>query len=126
MKFVILGSPRTKKTAQRIIKVKGRPMIVPSKVTCKWANDAQLQLQAQFGKYRGQTFHDRQRWNLRALFYRPSNTTADLVNHLQALCDALQAAGVVSNDRWIAGFDGSRLLLDAKLPRVELWLDELP
>lgn len=125
IRFTVAGHPRTKKTSQRIITVRGRRRIVPSKVTVKWSNDAQLQLQAQMGKYRGHTFSERQRWNLCAVFYRPTETTADLVNHLQALCDVLQAAGVVSNDRWLTGFDGSRLAVDAKNPRVEITLNEM-
>lgn len=126
MRFTVTGHPRTKKTGQRIVGgAGGRMRIIPSKVTIKWSNDAQLQIQAQLGKYRGNTFHERQRWNLCAVFYRPNETTADLVNHLQALCDVLQAAGAVANDRWIAGFDGSRLAVDAARPRVEIELSEM-
>jgi Holliday junction resolvase RusA-like endonuclease len=123
--FLLLGHPRTKKTSQRLIKVRGVPRIVPSKVTVEWSNDAQLQLQSQFAKYRGKTFHEGQRWNLRAVFYRQEETTADLLNHLQALCDVLQAAEVVTNDRQVRGFDGSRLSLDTANPRVELTLTEM-
>jgi Holliday junction resolvase RusA-like endonuclease len=125
MTFTILGHPRTKKTSQRVIQARGRTVVIPAEVTIKWSDDAQLQLQAQLGRYRGKTFHARQRWNLRAHFYRPQETTADLVNHLQALCDVLQAAKVVANDRWIAGFDGSRLFVDEKNPRVEITLNEM-
>ena len=125
MTFTIEGHPRTKKTSQRIA-VRGRKrVIIPSKVTIEWSNNAQLQLQAQFGKYRGKTFHAGQHWNLRAVFYRQEETTADLVNHLQALCDVLQAAEVVANDRQIRGFDGSRLEVDEANPRVELTLTEM-
>ena len=125
MTFTIPGHPRTKKTGQRLIKVRGVRRIVPSKVTVEWSNDAQLQLQSQFAKYRGKTFHEGQHWNLRAVFYRSTETTADLVNHLQALCDVLQAAEVVANDRQIRGFDGSRLGVDEANPRVEISLTEM-
>ena len=123
--FTLTGHPRTKKTSNRVIRHRGKMMIIPSEVTIEWSNDAQLQLQAQFGKYRGKTFHGGQRWNLRAIFYRQEDTTADLVNHLQSLCDVLQAAEVVANDRQIRGFDGSRLAVDARNPRVEISLTEM-
>lgn len=126
MSFQILGHPRTKKTGQRIIKLPGgRRKILPSKVTMEWSELAALQLRSQLGRYRGNTFHDGQHWNLRAVFYRKQETTADLVGHLQALCDVLQAASVVPNDRWIKGLDGCRLDVDRSNPRVELTLTEM-
>jgi Holliday junction resolvase RusA-like endonuclease len=123
--FLLLGHPRTKKTSNRVITVRGKPRVIPSKVTVEWSDDAQLQLQSQMGAYRGKTFHERQRWNLRAHFYRKQETTADLAGHIQALQDVLQAAEVIPNDRWIAGLDGSRLFVDAKNPRVEITLTEM-
>lgn len=125
MVFAVPGHPRTKKTSQRVIQVKGRIRVIPSKVTLEWSNDAQLRLQAQMGRYRGVTFHDGQQWNLRAVFYRKQETTADLVGHVQALCDVLQAAGVVGNDRQIRGLDGCRMEVDERNPRVELALEEM-
>ena len=125
MMFQIIGHPRTKKTSQRIVRAGGRPRIIPSKETAEWSNHAILQLRSQLHRYRGNTFHDRQRWNLRAVFYRRQETTADLIGHLQALCDVLEAAEVVSNDRWIRGVDGSRLDVDQKNPRVEITLTEM-
>lgn len=125
MIFVVEGHARTKKTSSRIIHVGGKPRIIPSKVTVDWSNDAQLQLQAQLGKYRGNAQHAGTFYNLRAVFYRKQNTTADLSGHLQALCDVLQAAEVVTNDRQIRGFDGSRLRLSPAHPRVELELTEM-
>ena len=108
-----------------MIRHRGKTLVIPSEVTIEWSNNAQLQLQSQFAKYRGKTFHAGQRWNLRAIFYRQEETTADLVNHLQALADVLQAAEVVANDRQICGFDGCRLAVDPKNPRVELTLTEM-
>jgi len=125
MRFEILGHPRTKKTSQRLVKIRGATKIIPSKVTLEWSNDAQLQLQSQFGKYRGKTFCEGQRWNLRAIFYRKQETTADLIGHVQALADVLQAAEIVANDRLIRGLDGCRMEIDEKNPRVELELTEM-
>jgi Holliday junction resolvase RusA-like endonuclease len=41
---------------------------------------------------------------------------------MQALADTLEAAGVVPDDKYIAAWDGSRLLKDAADPRVEVTL----
>src|SRR6185436_13305003 len=59
------------------------------------------------------------RVNLRALIYRDKRT-GDTVGYLQAICDALEAAHVVANDRPLETFDGSRPLVDRERPRVEI------
>lgn len=62
--------------------------------------------------------------NLEAHFYVDSKgVPADLVGLLQGLCDALQAADVVTDDNWIQGFDGSRIYHDQQHhPRCQLEL----
>ena len=126
--FTILGPPATKKTSQRIVRNKrtGRMWVRPSERTDDWTASAVAQLRVAFAKWaRG--------WvgghgavdvpvNVRALIYRARNA-GDAVNFYQAIADALEAAGVVENDRLIVSWDGSRLLLDRKNPRVELTLD---
>lgn len=62
--------------------------------------------------------------NLLATVYREKDV-GDLGNFLAAICDALEKAGIVENDRLIGGFDGSRLRVDRVNPRVELTLSEL-
>lgn len=59
--------------------------------------------------------------NLRALVYRDRDS-GDLVNYLQAICDALQDSRCVIDDKSIVQFDGSRLLIDRIVPRVEIYL----
>jgi len=60
--------------------------------------------------------------NCRALFYRDA-LRGDAVGYYQALADALEEAGIVKNDRLIVSWDGSRLLKDADIPRIEVTLD---
>jgi hypothetical protein len=62
--------------------------------------------------------------SLQARVYRDRNA-GDLGNYLAAICDVLERAGVVENDRLIQSFDGSRLLIDRKNPRVEIELTPL-
>ncbi len=57
--------------------------------------------------------------NCRAIFYRET-ACGDAVGFYQGLADVLEAARVVVNDVWIVSWDGSRLLKDAGMPRVEI------
>ncbi len=61
---------------------------------------------------------------MNAQIFRERNV-GDLGNYLAAICDALESAGVVINDKWIQSFDGSRLSLDRDNPRVEIVLSEM-
>jgi hypothetical protein len=56
----------------------------------------------------------------RDVLRRRKGEQADLVGLLQGLADALENAGVVSNDRWFRAFDGSRMIAGDPRPRVEL------
>lgn len=119
--FIVHGAPRTKKNHTRILRVRGRVVVAQSESHDAWANTAILQLRA---KSHGLPAWIRGPVNLRARIYRERDT-GDLGNYLAAICDALQAAGVVTDDREILGFDGSRLLKDAKNPRVDIVLTPL-
>jgi Holliday junction resolvase RusA-like endonuclease len=135
VRFTINGPPRTKKNHQRIIRVKGRPVIMQAKTADEWGKAAIAQLLKQNRPGLMRTIGvDRTKGvvtvgtgpiitpiSLRALVYRDRNV-GDLGNYLAAICDALERAGVVVNDRLIQSFDGSRLLIDRKNPRVEIEL----
>jgi len=137
VRFVVEGAPRTKKNSQRIARVKGRPILLQSRQHDAWAEAAILQLRSQYPRAVRIVEVDRARGvvtqgygpirsplNLRALIYR-DRSVGDLGNYLAAVCDALERAGVVENDRLIGGFDGSRLLVDRERPRVEIELSPL-
>lgn len=119
MRLTILGPPRTKKNHQRIIRVKGRPVIVQAKTSEGWEASAVAQLLSQRPINRGFWEPATVPVSLRALIYRDRNV-GDLGNYLASVCDALERAGVVVNDRLIQSFDGSRLCIDRKNPRIEL------
>jgi len=114
-KTTIVGNPATKKTSNRIFRVRGRIVVAPSAANAIWARSAIPQLKTC--------------WNrppltlpvqVAARFFRRDNRRVDLVNLMQAVADALEHAGVVVNDRLIVSWDGSRLSKDAVRPRVEL------
>lgn len=64
--------------------------------------------------------------NVQCLFYMPTLRRVDLVNLLEAACDALVAAGVLADDNSgiVVSHDGSRVLLDRDRPRTEIYITE--
>ena len=60
--------------------------------------------------------------NLQAKFYREKAYKSDLVNYMQALCDALVKAGFLSDDNVniVHSIDGSRVYTDKENPRIEV------
>lgn len=62
-------------------------------------------------------------YNLEAIFYVDARgKSADLIGLLQGLADALENAGVVSNDWWFRSFDRSRVVTDDPSPRVDVMI----
>ncbi len=120
IRLTILGAPRTKKNHGFRTK-QGHQM--PSAAYSAWDRMAQLQL----AKWRAHPI--RQHWlvttpcNITAIFYRET-LVGDAVGFYQALADTLEKAGILENDRLIVSWDGSRLLKDAKNPRVEVEITE--
>jgi Holliday junction resolvase RusA-like endonuclease len=135
--FTIYGAPRTKKTSNRIVRVRGRPVVLPSKANETWARAAVLQLQSAWRRARSRRIPDGHELvlepraaearpvSVRATFYRDANR-GDLIGYMQALADALEIAGVVENDRLIVSWDGTRMLVDRSVPRVELTIELAP
>jgi len=118
VRFTITGmAPRTKKNSQRIMRKKdGTPFVAPSQQATTWAKQVYL-------VPRPARLPDRP-WNCKALIYRDANR-GDAVGYYQAVADLLEKLGVVSNDRWIVSWDGSRMLKDAARPRIEVELTEV-
>lgn len=119
MTFTIIGPPRTKKNSMRVVRAGNRARLLQSRAAMEWADSAipQLRSQCRPGMWRVPV-------NLHATVYRDRDV-GDLGNYLAAICDALEKAGVVQNDRLIGGFDGSRLAIDRERPRVEIELTPL-
>lgn len=117
VRFVIVGmAPRTKKNSQRIMRRRdGTPFVAPSAQAAAWAGNVYL-------VPRPAPLPDRP-WNCRALIYRDANR-GDAVGYYQAIADLLEKVGVVSNDKWIVSWDGSRMRKDAANPRVEVTITE--
>ena len=119
MNFVLIGSPRTKKNSPRIFRNKktGARWIMPSKCATDWSAIAVSQLLTQ----KADMLELACPLNCKAMIYRDRNS-GDACNYYQAIADALEDSGAVVNDKWIVSWDGSRLLIDRVVPRVEVYL----
>lgn len=121
LSLTINGAPRTKKNSGRIVKCGVFPRLLPSKAFEDWNRDAQqlirMQLPPNWGPLHAPV-------NCKALFYRKADI-GDACGYYQALADALEEAEVVFNDGLIVSWDGSRMLKDAKNPRIEVLIEVL-
>lgn len=125
--LTILGPPRTKKTSNRIVQVRGKPRVLPSKANVSWTMAAVLQLRSALRRAPSDLPvvvlpYFAAPVGCRALVYRDA-LRGDLIGYLQAIADALEQAGVVTNDKLIESWDGSRMLKDARNPRVEITIE---
>lgn len=119
--LTIPGTPRTKKNSQRIITVKGRPMIIPSKDFKAYS--------AACMRHLPHTLKPRiaERVNVCCVYYMPSRRRVDLLNLLGATCDILVEGGILLDDHCgiVAAHDGSRVEYDKLNPRVEITLEAM-
>ncbi len=123
--FVLPVTPRTKKNSRVHARVRGRTVPLPSEAYKKMARDVLVWAQEKVIKGRWACWLDLQQpLNCEATFYRDANR-GDAVGYYQALADALESAGVLSDDKWITQWDGSRLRKDAKRSRIEVTLTAL-
>jgi Holliday junction resolvase RusA-like endonuclease len=121
---IIYGSPRTKKTSNRIVRVGGRPLILPSEAHEEWYARAFPQARYAFVMHRKRcALPLAEPVNVRALFFRDARR-GDTTGYYQALADLLERAGILKNDKFIASWDGSRLLVDRDNPRIEVVMEK--
>ena len=112
--------PVTKKNSQRIVLVRGRPLILPSQKYKDYERDA-LPVLLLHRK------HIAQPVNVRCLYSMPTRRRVDLCNLLEATCDLLVHHGVLEDDNSavVVSHDGSRVLYDKERPRTEVFIEEV-
>lgn len=112
--------PVTKKNSQRIVLVRGRPLILPSQKYKDYERDALPALLLH-------RKHVAQPVNVRCLYYMPTRRRVDLCNLLEATCDLLVHHGVLEDDNSavVVSHDGSRVLYDKEHPRTEVFIEEV-
>lgn len=111
--FTIDVAPITKKNHSRIIRVKGRPMVVPSEQYRKYQTAA-----TPFCPYELIDYPV----NVEAHYYMPTRRKADITNLESALMDVLVHAGTLMDDNCtiVVSTDGSRVHYDKDNPRTEV------
>ncbi len=114
MKFTIELPPRTKKNSQRIVTVKGRPIIIPSKAYKDYERDCM--------PFMPMVDTIDYPVNVKAVFYMPTRRRCDMTNLMQSLADILVHYGVLEDDNYkiIASWDGSRVRYCKESPRTEV------
>jgi Holliday junction resolvase RusA-like endonuclease len=115
-RFTVPGPPRTKKTSQVIARTTtGRPFILPSRLTSTWAQGAKTILRRQWGPQPAISGPVIVSYDV----YRKADR-GDLGGFEAAIDDALQAAGILENDRLIVSRAHSAKHIDRANPRVEI------
>ena len=130
LRYTVRGDPRTKKNSQ-MIAGSGRRCPVCKKFAKEWIRQGPA-----YNNYAEQAA-----WqlrpkpkepistpvNVRYLFYMKTRRRVDLVNLIEAMNDILVARGILADDnaRIIVSHDGSRVLYDKDLPRVEVEIEEV-
>lgn len=117
MNFVISTPPRTKKNSQQIITVKGRPMIIPSKLY----KDYEKACEPYIPKINIPIDYP---INLQCIYYMPTKRKVDLNNLLEATTDMLVHYKFLKDDNStiVYSHDGSRVKYDKEHPRTEIYI----
>lgn len=134
--FVIRGAVRSKKTSQKIITIPkkgahrchcghlpGFPKIIPSDAHAAWHASAITQCY-EVKRLLGVRLPIEGPVSIEAIFYQDSHRS-DCTGLYESLADLLQDAQIISNDKIIEDWDGSRRLKDAANPRVEIFISVL-
>lgn len=120
LKIEIMIPPRTKKNSQQIVIVRGRPIIMPSKLYKEYEKDCRayipkIEKPIDYGV------------NIKCTYYMPTRRKCDLTNLLEATDDILVHYGILEDDNYsiIVGHDGSRVYYDKENPRTIIEIEEL-
>jgi Holliday junction resolvase RusA-like endonuclease len=122
-RFVVLGAARTKGNHPVAIRKGQRLIVLPSKPYRLWLKNALAQVPfiRQASGLKGMIISP---VRVAAVFFR-DRKIGDLDNYEKGFGDFLQKARLLSNDKLIASWDGSRLDVDRDRPRVEVEIEVL-
>ena len=120
LKIVIKGNPVTKKNHGRIIKVNGRPIMLPSKPFIEYEKYCKqfmpvLETSIDYPV------------NIKCSFYMETKRKCDIVNLLQAIDDILVKYKIIYDDNYtiVASHDGTKVFYDKQNPRCEIEITKL-
>ena len=116
-RFVIYGNPTSWKNSKSARVVRGVARVTTNDRARKWMKRAVRDLISQ---RTGGTVPKGVELHIIVKSFCKTRSWIDLDNLFGGPFDALQKAGVISDDRYVACVDGSRRTLHAKTPRVEI------
>jgi Holliday junction resolvase RusA-like endonuclease len=117
MKFTLYGHPATKKNSSIITGHR----LLPSKAYRTYAKKCKQQIKAMKLDTCAELYGNCT-LECTAIFYCKDHRKRDLVNLMQALADILEENGIIEDDALIVSWDGTRMYVDKKNPRVEVEL----
>lgn len=119
--ITINTAPISKKNSQQIIRINGRPCIIPSKQYKAYEKEAVILIRQQ---WRGEPIGEPV--NVAMVFHMPTRRRVDLVNLQEAALDVLVKAGVLADDNCsiVTSMDGSAVAYDKENPRTEIRITE--
>lgn len=114
MNILIPIAPVTKKNSNRIVKVRGHLMVIPSKRYKDYEKACK--------EYLPKTDPIETPVNVECVYYMPTRRKVDLVNLQEATLDVLVKHRVLSDDNAsiVFSMDGSRVFYDKENPRAEI------
>lgn len=120
LNIIIPIPPRTKKNSQQIVLVKGRPIIMPSKIYKQYEKDCKPFIPSISNPIDFPV-------NVKCLYFMPTRRKCDLNNLLEATTDILVHYGVLLDDNYSICFshDGSRVSYDKDNPRTEIYISSI-
>lgn len=117
IRFTIEDRPASKKNGKEMLRIKGKPKFVENARYQRWERSAIEQL----GKfYTAEPITEPVRMSL--VIYEHPMQRGDLAGIFQGVCDMLQKAGVLKNDRLVRGSGTMDILRDRDRPRIEITL----
>lgn len=120
--LMIPTPPRPKKNSTKVIWIHGKPKQVQSDAYCQFVVDVRTAIEP-CAKRIGLPLPEG-KYHICPQFYC-DNDKSDLKNLEQGLADALEKAGVVTNDQMFEAWEGSRRHVDKARPRVEITIRPL-
>jgi len=118
VKLIIPGQTPSKKNAKRIVRAKGRMLIISSKLHEEWHKNASQHLETILSKYTPDAIG---KVTINYTFYVKDNRRRDVSNMLESINDLLVDCGVLEDDDWkhvrIGSADAE---VDKENPRAEV------
>lgn len=120
MHICLKGRPVTKKNSSRIIPMRDRFRLLPSRAYELYERDCLAQISRP-------PFAINQPVNLSCAYFMPTHHRVDLANLIEATQDILVKAGVLADDNScvVVSLDGCRVRYDKRDPRVEIDITEI-